>query len=166
MKKKLNKKSLTSLAPLILLTIFSACILIVLLSGADIYRKITQRDQNSLRTRTLEQYLTTRLRQSDMDGMVYVSTFDDADGRDTLYIQEQLNGRVYHTRIYAHDGSLRELFAAEDVTFDPADGTAISPLKDLHFTLCDHLLTAEITYEDDVRQTLHIVLRSGKEAGL
>ena len=181
MNKSLTKRSLTSLAPLLLFAVFAVCILMVLLSGADIYHKIVKRDQNSITQRTVAQYLTTRLHQADAKDTVFVSSFEApdyliasdnpaADNRlqyqdvlagNTLYLRETLNGRVYITRIYAYDGMLRELFASNDLSFELSAGTAILPLTDLHFTLQDSLLTLDITYEDGTSESLLITLRSG-----
>ena len=188
MNESLTKKSLLSLAPLLLFAVFTACILMVLLSGADIYHKIAKRDQRSINQRTVSQYLTTRLHQSDAADMVSVGSFENpvqsassstpteatADSLsqyqtnlagDTLYLREELNGRIYYTRIYVHDGMLRELFAADGLTFEPSGGTAILPLKDLHYTLQDQLLTVEITHEDDTTETLYLTLRNGSHIG-
>ena len=171
MNESLTKKSLLSLAPLLLFAVFTACILMVLLSGADIYHKIAKRDQNSISQRTVSQYLTTRLHQSDAEGMVSVGSFESPAPHgeilagDTLYLREQLNGRIYYTRIYVHEGMLRELFAADSLTFEPSGGTAILPLKDLAFTLQDRLLIIEITYEDDTSETLYLTLRSDSYSG-
>ena len=184
MNESLTKKSLLSLAPLLLFAVFTACILMVLLSGADIYHKIAKRDQRSINQRTVSQYLTTRLHQSDAADMVSVGSFENPVqsassstpteatvnslsqyrtnlAGDTLYLREELNGRIYYTRIYAHAGMLRELFAAEGLNFKPSHGTVILPLKDLHFTLQDGLLTIDITYEDGTSENLFIALRSG-----
>lgn len=184
MNESLTKKSLLSLAPLLLFAVFTACILMVLLSGADIYHKIAKRDQRSINQRTVSQYLTTRLHQSDAVDMISVGSFETPDqsassstpteatadslsqyrttpAGDTLYLREELNGRIYYTRIYAHAGMLRELFAAEGLNFKPSHGTGILPLKDLHFTLQDGLLTIDITYEDGTSENLFIALRSG-----
>lgn len=169
MKDSLTHKSLSSIAPLLLFAVFSACILMVLLSGAQIYRKIAKRDQNSIQCQTISRYLTTRLRQSDAEGMIFVGSFDETmlptddtkQSGDTLYLREQLNSRTYYTRIYVHEGMLRELFAADGLTFEPSGGTALLPLKDLHFMLQDGLLTVEITYEDGTAEILRFALRSG-----
>ena len=172
MNESLTKRNLSSLAPLLLFAVFTACTLMVLLSGADIYHKIAKRDQDSIRQRTVSQYLTTRLHQSDADGMVLVGSFTDSLTQhqdtltgDTLYLQEHLNGHIYYTRIYIHDGMLRELFAADGLTFEPSGGTAILPLKDLHYTLQDQLLIVEITHEDDTTETLYLTLRNGSHIG-
>ena len=99
MKEKSKKSNLTALAPLLIFLIFTICILTVLLTGADIYKKISLRDQNSFQRRTTVQYLTTRIRQSDSEGMVFVGDFnaEDKDNTgDTLFLQEEIkSSRLY-----------------------------------------------------------------------
>ena len=72
---KKQKSNLTSLAPLLLFVIFTTCILAVLLTGADVYQKVSRRDRYSFQHRTTAQYLTTRLRQSDAADMTFVGDF-------------------------------------------------------------------------------------------
>lgn len=187
MNETLTKRSLSSLIPLLLFAVFAVCILMVLLSGANIYKKTAKRDQDSIQQRTLSQYLTTRLHQSDAEGMVFVGDFGSAElisahnstdaasadaltrqpntlTGDTLYLREELNDRIYYTRIYVHEGMLRELFAAEGLTFAPSEGKAILPLKELTFTLQNQLLTIKLTHEDGTGETLLIALRNSASA--
>ena len=72
---------------LLLFGVFAVCILSVLLTGADAYRRLSQRDQSGYEHRTASQYLTTRVRQADRLGGVRVDTFD---GQDTLVLSEDL----------------------------------------------------------------------------
>ena len=158
MKEQNKKSNLTALAPLLLFVIFTTCILTVLLTGADIYKKISQRDQNSFQRRTAVQYLTTRLRQSDIDGAVFVEN-------NTLFLREELNGRTYYTRIYCRDGYLCELFSEEGVEIPPQFGTPILALNALHFTQQGNVLTIEIEHADTTTETLILNLHS-KEEGI
>ncbi len=157
MKEQNKKSNLTALAPLLLFVIFTTCILAVLLTGADVYKKISRRDQNSFQRRTAVQYLTTRLRQSDMAGAVFVEN-------DTLFLREELNGRTYYTRIYCQDGYLYELFSKEGLEISKKFGEPILALNALHFTLQGNILTIEIEHTDATTETLILNLRSKEEA--
>jgi len=166
MKKTLRKADATALAPLLIFTIFTACILIVLLFGADIYQKFTRRNQSGYDHRTIAQYISTRVRQSDSDNVPFIGEFDDVSGKnsgDTFFIREQFGGEVYLTRIYCHDGYLYELFTLEGLQFEPEDGEAILPLNSLSFSRSCDLLYVEVEYTDAVRDTLILHLRSQKE---
>lgn len=166
MKEHVKKNTLISLVPLLLFAIFTICILIILLSGADIYNKITLRDQNTYQNQTVSQYLSTRLRQGDAEGGVFVGSFEDPvpeESGDTLYLREELDGRIFYTRIYCREGYLCELFTAEELSFQPQDGAKILEINALQFTLQENLLQIEIEYRDSTTETLLLHIRSGKE---
>ena len=169
MNEQIKKTSVSSLAPLLLFVIFTTCILSVLLTGADVYQKITERDQNSFQCRTTAQYLTTRLRQNDAAGMSFVGDFyalAPEETGNTLFICEELAGRTFYTRIYCHDGYLRELFAEAGLTFLPEAGEKILKINNLTFRTQENLLYIEIEHIDTTVETLILHIRSGKEASL
>ena len=160
MKEQDKRISVCSLAPLLLFLVFTTCIVIVLLTGADTYQNFTTRDQSCYERRTIVQYLTTRIRQSDGTDRIFVEKSGEGD---TLFLCETLDGKTYHTRIYCHEGSLRELFCEEHITFAPIAGETILPCKNMQLDLSRDLLTILLTYPDDSSETLVLSLRSGKE---
>lgn len=178
MNKQTNKNQVSSLAPLVLFVVFTTCVLTVLLTGADVYQKISNRDRNAFQQRTVAQYITTRIRQSDMADMIFVGNFNDNPGAhseserqksasettgDTLFLKEELGGRTFYTRIYCNDGYLRELFAQAGLEFAPTMGVQILELKALQFTMDDELLYVQITYTDDSTENLVLHPHSEKE---
>ena len=163
MKEKSKKSNLTALAPLLIFLIFTICILTVLLTGADIYKKISLRDQNSFQRRTTVQYLTTRIRQSDTEGMVFVGDFnaeDMGDTGDTLFLKEEINGRTFFTRIYCHEGYLYELFSEAGLETSKQYGEKILKVNALNFTIRGNLLYIEVTHADSEIETLILQLHS------
>ena len=160
MKEQDKRNNIYSLAPLLLFMVFTTCIVTVLLIGADGYRTFQSRDQAAFERRITVQYLTTRIRQNDVTDGVSVGEFA---GKDTLFLCEALDGKMYHTRIYCHDGYLRELFCEADMEFAPDAGEKIMELKDLQFHLTGNLLTVIITYPDDSSETVLLQLRSKRE---
>ncbi len=160
MRQQEKRNDISSLAPLLLFMIFTTCIVTVLLIGADGYRTFTNRDQVGFERRTTVQYLTTRIRQSDVVEGIFVGEFA---GKEALYLRETVDDSTYDTRIYCHNGYLRELFAQADIDFTPDAGEKILELKDLQFDLTGDLLTITITYADDCLETVYLDLRSKKE---
>ena len=79
MRRKPIQHHIDGLAALLLFGVFAACILAVLLTGADAYRRLTQRDQASYDRRTGTQYIATRVRQADRQDGVAVERFGDTD---------------------------------------------------------------------------------------
>lgn len=167
-------QKLGSLLALLLLGVFAVCILAVLLTGANDYGKLVQRDSAAFDRRTAAQYLTTKLRQADAAGAVRVGTFEDglppsgatpAEG-DTLYLTETLEGTLYCTRIYCQDGYLREQFSEAAAPLAPEDGEKILPAERLRLTRAsaDGPITAELTDAAGETTQLVLALRSGEGA--
>jgi len=173
MNKQTNKSTISSLAPLILFLIFTTCILSVLLTGADVYQKFSKRDQVSFEHRTITQYLTTRIRQSDAAEMICVGSFENGPtlltaeneqvSGDTLFLREDLGGRTFYTRIYCNEGYLRELFSQADLSLPSSAGEKILEINSLQFTMENRLLFIEIEYTDNTTETFVLYLRSGEE---
>ena len=154
--------SLNGLLALLLFGIFAACVLSVLLMGADAYQRLTERDRESYESRTVAQYIATRVRQADRSGGISAGAFG---GSDALELWETIDGEAYVTRVYCHDGWLRELYTDASGDFAPEDGEPVLEAESLSVSLSGAgLLTVEITSADGETQQVTLYLRSGKEA--
>lgn len=161
MRERGRKRSITDLAPLLLLGIFAMGILAVLLSGAGAYGRLVQRDGAAYDTRTGIQYLATKVRQAPDAGSIAVTEFGQGD---CLQITETIEGVAYRTRIYCHDGWLMELFTVAEPGFAPEDGEKILPAEALTLHLDNGLLQAVLTEDSGTETLLQLSLRGGKEA--
>ena len=159
MRQERGKGNIAGLAVLLLFGVFAVCTVLVLLTGANAYRGLTQRDQSAYSRRTAAQYLTTRVRQADRVGQVTVGQFG---GVDALLLTEEIDGIPFVTRVYYYDGAIRELFSFADETFEPEDGEEILPAQGLALELEGSWLTASIVNEDGTAQELTLYLRSGE----
>lgn len=165
MKQQGKKLNVSGLLTLLLFAVFGVCILSVLLTGADAYQRLRERDQSSYSRRTVTQYIATKVRQADGMGKVYAASFDGVRGEgDTLFLEEEIDGTVYCTRIYCHDGYIRELFAEARGEFSPEDGEKILEAEEARFALENGLLTVEISLAEGEREELSLFLRSGEVA--
>ena len=163
MNKQSNNHNLSFLAPVLLFLILTICILLVLLYGADIYKGINNRDDTTFQKRTITQFLTTKIRQNDVSDAVFAGSFDSnkaLTAGDTLFLYEEWNGRTLCTRIYCHDGYLRELFSEADASLNPNAGQKILEASAIHFTQEDNTLIVDIEYEDATQENLIFSLRS------
>ena len=158
MRERSNRQSITTLAALLLLGVFGVSILSVLLTGAGTYRRLVQRHQLSYDRRTCAQYVAARVRQAPSPDAVVLSRFGSSDA---LVIREDVDGTVYLTRVYCHDGWLMELFAAADGDFAPEDGQKLLPADSLTLTQTGTLLQADIAHGGETTQVA-VQLR-GKE---
>ena len=161
MRTRPNKRKMDSVLAWLLFGIFAACILVVLLTGAEVYQRLSRRDQSGYEERTASQYLATRVRQADRLGGVETGSFH---GLDALILTEEVDGAVYETRVYCYDGYLRELFAAADWEGSPADGEKILPARGLTLEREGRLLTAGLTDGEGHPRQIKLYLRSGEEA--
>jgi len=151
---------------LLLFGVFACCILLVLLTGAGAYQRLTERDAASYERRTAVQYVAGKVRHADTAGGVFVGDFDgtpDSDG-DTLFLSEQVDGATYYTRIYWYDGAIRELYTDAEGQYAPEDGDEVLSARSLSFSQSGSLLTIGATDDGGTRSTLALSLRSGGEA--
>lgn len=155
-----TKRKTSSLLVLLLFGIFALCILSVLLTGTDAYRRLARRDDSSYDRRTAVQYLSTRVRQADAPGGITVEEFE---GVDALVLSEEIGGVTYETRVYCYDGYLRELFCLAGGGFLPEDGEKVLPADALTLSVRDNVLSAALTDSAGDTQTLLLYLRSGGE---
>lgn len=113
---------------LALFCVFAVCALMVVVLGADVYRKGTQEMQRNFDTRTSLSYLSTKLRQTDVHGSIALG---ELEGTPALVLTEEIDGVRYHTWIYCRDGSLQEVFTLAGLTPTPQMGRPIMALEGL-----------------------------------
>lgn len=131
MRKQPVNHQIDGLVALLLFGVFSVCILAVLLTGADTYRRLTDRDRAAFDRRTCLQYIATRVRQSDtLDGVAVA----DFNGVDALVFSE---GDGYVTRIYCHNGYIMELYADEALDLTLEAGEPVIESEPLEFSMED-----------------------------
>ena len=163
---KLKKTNISVVAPLLLLAFFAVSVVLVLLTGATLYRNQVEKNSIAYDRRTVSQYISMRVRQSDLKDAYFIGDFygteEQATGN-TFFALEEHKGILYSTRIYCHDGYLYELFSIHGAEFQPQDGEALFAIQDLQYTRDGNSLLVDITYADNTNQTLVLLLRSGRE---
>lgn len=160
MNRRTVKHNIDGLAALLLFAVFAVCILMVLLTGTDAYRRLTNRDSAAHAQRTAVQYVAQRVRQADrLDGV----ELEDFEGVQALVLGA---GEEYVTRIYCYDGSLMELYSAPADGLGPADGERIMAAQAMELSAQEtngsETLTVAITQADGQRDELVLSLRSGE----
>ncbi len=151
---KHNNRTLGAFAALALFGVFALGILASLLTGAGVYRRLAQHSEDSGVQRTAAQYLSMRVRQSTSPQNIRVGSF----GSDALEIPQELNGQLYLTRVYCHEGWLMELFSTAQGDFSPGDGEKILPLESLSISLEQGLLTLSYPNAEGAVQQLCLSL--------
>lgn len=158
MKRKTIQHHMDALIALLLFGVFAVCVLAVLLTGADAYRRLTDRDRAAFDRRTAVQYLATRVRQADTASGVAVESFD---GVTALKLDAQ---SAYPTWLYCYDGQLMELYCYFEERPGPEDGSPLMELGGLDVELEDGILTLRVTQPGGEEDTLLLSLRSGEGA--
>lgn len=155
MKQNINRSHIPTLAVLLVGAVFALCMMLVLLTGAEGYAALVRRGEEGCRQRTAAQYVSTRVRQAPSGSSIQVGVFH---GIPTLEVRETLDGESCITRVYCHDGYLRELFTPEGGSFSPEDGEKLLPLSDLVLQISGDRLEAALYWEDGRQQALTLYL--------
>lgn len=159
MRRKQIQHHIDALIALLLFGVFAVCVLAVLLTGADAYRRLTLRDQAAYERRACTQYIATKVRQADLADRLSVA---DMDGVQALVLG---GDEEYVTYIYCYDGWLRELYLWCEEPPAPQDGRELIQAEGLDLSLEDGLLTVRVTQGSGRADTLLLSLRSGEGAG-
>lgn len=142
-----KESHITAFLTLVVFTVFAVCLLLVLLSGTEVYKNLHRQGTAQYAQRVTAQYLTTRVRQSQ------AVRVEDFCGYQSLTMEEEIEGDVYLTRVYCYDGAIRELYSEETAPVAPEDGASIAQGATLTFSLDAGLLTVMI---DETLLTLRI----------
>ena len=143
---------ITDFLALTVFALFGICLLLVLLTGARVYRGLVAGGQESYASRTAAMYLTTRVRQAETVAV------EDFGGCDALVFREEVDGRSYLTRVYCYEGWMRELYCSEQADLSPEDGEAVLEAESMTLSLSERDLKIEL--EDTC---LFFSLPTGKE---
>lgn len=156
MGKMRRQHNIDGLLVLLLFGVFAASILMVLLTGADAYKRLTDRDDSSYDMRTGAQYISGKLRQAVSGDNVSI---EDFGGTPAICMTETIKGKEYITRIFYHDGYIREIFSAEDVDLTPDDGWKVLRSGGLDIFRDGNVMKVVITEESGKETTVISALR-------
>ena len=147
---------------IVLLLMFLLSALTVIAVGANIYRKNVEKTNENYSQRVSFAYVTEKIRQADQKGLVFVA---ENFGKNTLVMQQDIDGVKYDTIIYDYDGYLCELFARDDLgTVYPQSGQKILEINSFDVQeVTDGLISATIKDEDGCEESVFIAVKSSKE---
>lgn len=160
MKKRATEYHFAGLAALLLFSVFAVCIALVLLVGADAYRRLVIRDGTVYNRSTCMQYVATRVRQAEGPDRISVEEFG---GVNALALTDSAD---CITRVYYYDGHIMELYTNVDNVLSPEAGEQVIEAGGLDFTMEDGLLTITVIDPEGKQNTLRLSVRGGEEAGI
>lgn len=160
MRKKVTEYHFEGLAALLVFGVFAACVAIVLLVGADAYRRLVARDGTVYNRNTCMQYVATRVRQAEGPDRISVEEFG---GVNALALTDSVG---YITRVYYYDGHIMELYTDIDNVLSPEAGEQVIEAGGLDFSMEDGLLTITVIDPEGKQSTLMLSVRGGEGAGI
>ena len=147
-----------AIASLILTCVFGATLLLSLIAGAGVYRRVADRTEAGANTRVGLTYLTAKIHGYDSADAVYAGTFG---GADAVYLLQDMDGLTYETILYVYDGQLRELLCEQGWEMEPEDGETITEARSLTVEEpADGLLRLTFTDGGGTTQQADIFVRS------
>ena len=154
MNKERNSK-FDLLAVLLLLCVFSVAILSLLLTGARSYKGLTESSQAAAEMQTESLYISNRIFQAESKARLEIESYGDVQ---CLCAYETVGDEEYVTRVYCHDGWIKELYSSADMDFLPEAGEKIMKADGLSFELeynssgLGYLLWTEISSDGQTRR--------------
>ena len=153
-----KSRLLETLPNFLLFFLFSCCMFFVLLSGARLYKDVTNVMEKQFSVNTCVSYMTTKMRHYDTLGAVSVGKIGE---QDALLLRETIDEEEYLTYLYCSEGNLMELFCSADMDVLPSDGQVIMPLDKLSFSMENNLLTFSCAVDGSESEAA-VFLQSGK----
>lgn len=120
--KKENRHMVDILFVISLFCVFAFMALILVIIGADVYKKTISHMDSNYVTRTAYAYISEKVRQNDQIDSLSITQFGDSDA---LVLSDEIGGTYYYTYLYLYDGSLKELFSDNPTMLGPAAGQNI-----------------------------------------
>lgn len=137
-----------------LLCVFLITGVLVIMTGANVYRNTVRNSDRNYHLQTSLSYITEKIRQNDSGG---VSLGETDDGVPALLLSSQYQDTAYITYIYACDGEMKELFVRQGLPADSSDGTALLQINSLEFEKTDEGLL-QITVSDTEGNTFSTLI--------
>ncbi len=144
---------------LCLLFLFIISAITVIIIGAGVYKKNVSAMSGNYSHRIACAYISEKIRQSDVKGRIFT---EKLFGQTTLVIQDEVDGVLYNTYIYNHDGYLRELYARSDLKeLFPQSGQKILEISSFDITeLNESCFKIQVTLDDGTVEDFLISKRS------
>ncbi len=144
-----------------LFCVFAVSSVLLILFGADIYKKTVQQMDSNYTSRTSIAYITEKIRQSDAENAIEIVSQNDTQ---ILMLTNIINGIPYATSLYEYNGYLYELFARTDLELPLDAGQPVMELHSLTFSQLESNIL-EITFTDatNEEQKIYVSMHSRME---
>ena len=150
-----KRHAIRTIWPILFFLLFAIVLIGLTYEGARGYEHMQESSQQRFTETTAMDYLKTKVREADGEGRVKIGTYL---GQDALILKD---GDGYETILYCYDGTLRELYKAEDTELSLSSGSEILALDS--FTVekyNEKALSFTVEYQGEVTQA-YILVKSG-----
>ncbi|WP_294464366.1 DUF4860 domain-containing protein [uncultured Anaerofustis sp.] len=130
MKNNSNSHTIQTAMALIMFCLFLVSILLVLTSGVKSYSSIASKLSSRYESRTCLNYISSKVKYNDTQNSVDIKDFN---GKNALYIKNQIDDKEFNTIIYYYDGYVKELTVEEGKELGLNSGQNIVPIKNIEF---------------------------------
>lgn len=145
-----------------LFCVFAASALMVVLIGANVYKKTAKQMEHNFSTRTSMAYVATKVRQNDVADAMILTTLQ---GVPALLLRQEIEGAYFDTWIYHFDGALREIFTPSGNDIALEDGQHIVDVDSLRIEGTDGSLLLTSFDLDGYEVSYRITPRCGIQLG-
>ena len=153
-----KQNSAGTLAALMLACVFGATLLLSLVTGAGIYRRVQRRVEESAQERISLSYITAKIHACDQAGMVGTGIFGEGGA---VFLYEEIEGSVYETILYVYDGNLREMLCERGRELPPEFGETVAPALALRVAEPrENLLRLTLTQPNGTERSADVCVRS------
>lgn len=148
----------------LLLGVFAVFSTLMVLLGAQLYRGIVDQTELHNARRVLYSYVNNAVRGNDGEKCIRTESIG---GVDVLVFDWFVDDEHYETKVYCHEGGLRELFSDAGQAFEPGYGEVICGAQAFRPELVDGtLLKIYIEDAEGRARTLHMALNCAQEGSL
>ena len=139
--KKLQSHSISGVFVFLLLGIFAVFSTVMVLFGARAYKATSERTTSHNDIRIASAYIRSMVRSGDDAGEICL---EDIEGVQAITLMNVYGEDLYLTRLYAFDGTLRELFTDAEIDFEPENGEVVCAADSMTARIENSLLTVLI----------------------
>lgn len=143
----------------LLLGMFAVFSLMAVVVGAGVYRSVVQAGSPDGQAVIPLSYLANKVRALDAQGAV--SVLEDETVGVVLTLTEQYEDEALVTRIFVHDGMLREQFGYADAPLDPELSEQLLQVEAFDAHMDEGGVALCVRMPDGTSDSLYLALRSG-----
>ncbi len=156
-----RQHSVDVLFVLLLFCVLAICALSVVTIGAGVYRNTVAGMDDNYSTGTSLAYLTTKIRQNDIGGAVYVG---EVEGSPALVLEHNYEAGVWCTYIFHDGGALKEVMLPQGTPCTLLDGQTILEVERFSISReTDRLLRLAAVDQNGVEVSVLAALRSEEQ---